>query len=242
MTFHDYFVSDSLCCPSRASIFTGNFPHDTHVLGNTGRHGGLPRLLRPRRGAAHLRDRAQARRLPHRADGQVPQRLPRDAAAPPRRHRRRRPAELRPAGLGELGRRRATATPSSTTCSTPTASSSSTATSPSDYLTDVLARDGADFINRSARAGKPFFLELATFAPHSPYVPAPRNAQDFPGLRAPEPPSFNMLPTHPPTWLSKRPPLTALQIDRINRVFRRRAQAVAAVDAMIGRIERDARC
>jgi len=31
LTFQDYFVSDSLCCPSRASIFTGNFPHDTGV-------------------------------------------------------------------------------------------------------------------------------------------------------------------------------------------------------------------
>ena len=29
LTFNNYFVSDSLCCPSRSSIFTGNFPHDT---------------------------------------------------------------------------------------------------------------------------------------------------------------------------------------------------------------------
>src|ERR1700756_5535330 len=41
MTFDDYFVSDSLCCPSRASIFTGDFPHDTHVCTNSGSHGGM---------------------------------------------------------------------------------------------------------------------------------------------------------------------------------------------------------
>src|SRR5690348_3704855 len=41
LTFRDYFVSDSLCCPSRASIFTGNFPHDTKIFSNTGRHGGF---------------------------------------------------------------------------------------------------------------------------------------------------------------------------------------------------------
>ena len=34
VTFTNYLVSDSLCCPSRASIFTGNFPHDTHIYGN----------------------------------------------------------------------------------------------------------------------------------------------------------------------------------------------------------------
>src|SRR5437763_17218979 len=41
LTFDDYFVSDSLCCPSRSSIFSGNFPHNTDVFSNTGRHGGF---------------------------------------------------------------------------------------------------------------------------------------------------------------------------------------------------------
>ena len=41
LTFDDYFVSDSLCCPSRASIFTGDFPHDTGVFDNVGPQGGF---------------------------------------------------------------------------------------------------------------------------------------------------------------------------------------------------------
>src|SRR5205807_9624991 len=41
MTFSDYFVSDSLCCPSRASILSGRFPHDTGVYSNAGPHGGF---------------------------------------------------------------------------------------------------------------------------------------------------------------------------------------------------------
>ncbi|HVY54833.1 MAG TPA: sulfatase-like hydrolase/transferase, partial [Thermodesulfobacteriota bacterium] len=46
-TFNNYFVTDSLCCPSRSSIFTGRFPHDTGVFRNTGSDGGY-RVFRDR--------------------------------------------------------------------------------------------------------------------------------------------------------------------------------------------------
>jgi len=39
-SFINYFVTDSLCCPSRSSIFTGRYPHDTGVFRNTGKDGG----------------------------------------------------------------------------------------------------------------------------------------------------------------------------------------------------------
>src|SRR3989440_1314487 len=40
-TFSRYFVTDSLCCPSRSSIFTGRFPHDTGIFTNMGSDGGF---------------------------------------------------------------------------------------------------------------------------------------------------------------------------------------------------------
>ena len=40
VSFANYFVTDSLCCPSRSSIFTGAFPHDSGVYRNLEPDGG----------------------------------------------------------------------------------------------------------------------------------------------------------------------------------------------------------
>src|SRR6185369_16907262 len=40
VTFSHYYVSNSLCCPSRSSIFTGMLPHNTRVETNTHPNGG----------------------------------------------------------------------------------------------------------------------------------------------------------------------------------------------------------
>src|SRR5215204_1689208 len=41
VTFTRYFLTDSLCCPSRASIFTGRFPHNTKIFTNVAPDGGF---------------------------------------------------------------------------------------------------------------------------------------------------------------------------------------------------------
>ena len=39
-TFTNFFTVDSLCCPSRAAIFTGQYPHNNGVFRNIGSDGG----------------------------------------------------------------------------------------------------------------------------------------------------------------------------------------------------------
>ena len=68
--------------------------------------------------------------------------------------------------------------------------------------------------------------------------PGSRDANDFPGLRPPVPPLRR--PEHPPARWFWAPGLTRAQIAKIDADFRLRAQAVQAVDRMIGRIEEDA--
>jgi arylsulfatase A-like enzyme len=107
---------------------------------------------------------------------------------------------------------------------------------PKDYLTDVVSRLATDFIERSA--GTPFAIEIATFAPHAPYVPAPRHADKFPGLAAPRTPAFNASPDpNAPEWLKAVPPLSKSDIASIDTDLRMRAQSVLAVDEMIGALQ-----
>jgi len=236
LTFTNYFVSDSLCCPSRASIFTGNFPHDTHVYGNFGTQGGFQAFHRrgeerhtfavalKRHGyrtammGKYLNGYMQA--AGHVADGTATD-VP-STYVPPGW------SEWDVAGWGY---------PEFNYTLNENGVLRRFGHKPSDYLTNVLARKGVAFIHAAAQRHHPFFLELATFAPHSPYTPAPADRGDFPGLRAPRPPSFDVLPTDAPQWLAGRGPLTRKQKSRINWAFRRRAQSVQAVDRMIGRIE-----
>jgi N-acetylglucosamine-6-sulfatase len=237
LTFRNYFVSDSLCCPSRASIFTGDFPHNTHVLSNAGARGGFRGFYRAgdqwrtfnlalqRQGyltammGKWLNGYLETKSSPHEATSAAD--VPSNYVGPGWN-------EWSVAGWGY---------PEFNYQLNQGGTVYNFGHQPDDYLTDVLARKGVSFIHAAAARHQPFFLELATFTPHRPYVPAPRDRNDFPGLKAPRPPSFDVLPTHPPRWLSVRPPLTAHQIKQIDYVFRREAQAVQSIDRMIGQIE-----
>jgi N-acetylglucosamine-6-sulfatase len=229
LTFSNYYVSDSLCCPSRSSIFTGNFPHDTDVLGNTGRHGGYRAFMRAgdeddtfnlALQEAGYRTAMMGKYL----NGYLQE----SVAGLPRGYIPPGWSEWDVVGWGY---------PEFNYWLNDDGTLQYYGHNPADYLTDVLANKGANFIEQSAQMGKPFFLELATFAPHFPYVPAPRDAHSFPGLTAPEPPNFNVLPVDAPRWLANHKPLTSKQIAYINKVFRLRVQSVQAVDRMIGLIE-----
>jgi N-acetylglucosamine-6-sulfatase len=107
---------------------------------------------------------------------------------------------------------------------------------PASYLTDVLGASASRFIKESA--GKPFFVEIATFAPHAPYIPAPRDADAMADLTAPRNPAYNAAPdATTPKWLAALPALSAVDMSNIDRDFRKRAQSVLAVDAMIADLQ-----
>jgi len=222
VTFSNYFVTDSLCCPSRSSIFTGRFPHDTGVFKNTGNDGGY--LVFRNRGLEQVTfatalsaDEYRTAMLGKYLNGYQPAVHP---AAPGW-------TSWAVAGNGYPGFNYNMRQDSKVV---------RYGHEPTDYLTDVLSTLAVRFIKESADA--PFLIEIATFAPHAPYTPAPRDADAFPGLRAPRTLAFNAAPdANAPKWLREIPPLTDAEMTGIDRDFRKRAQSVLAVDKMIGELQ-----
>lgn len=106
---------------------------------------------------------------------------------------------------------------------------------PNDYITDVFSRKATTFISTSGN--KPFFLYLSTAAPHTPATPAPRHANAFPGASAPRTPSWDQADMSSyPSWLRDKNSLRPLQIEKIDTLYRKRMQSMLAVDDMVGNI------
>ena len=223
-TFTDYFVSDTLCCPSRASIFTGRLPHNTGVYNNTGPNGG---------------DKAFD------SHGDQYSTVATDLSA----------IGYRTAMMGKYLNRYHMSTP------TPPGWSNwdvadwgypefnytlkqdnkvvhyggPNEKAKDNYLTDVLSRLGDQFVANMAsrRPSQPFFLEVATFAPHAPYTPAPKYAHLYPGLKYPKTTAYGVANTAPPDWLKDLTKLGPKAQAQIAADFRLRAQSVKSVDDLV---------
>ncbi len=220
--FSHYSVANSLCCPSRATILTGRYPHNTTIFANSRPDGGYARFRA--RGLEQQTYAVALQRAGYRTGfvGKYLNGYRPDRAVPPgwdtwavtgdgyRQYDYTLNVDGRRVRHGHR---------------------------PFDYLTDVLAATGEDFIRDAAAAQRPFALEVSTFAPHAPYTPAHRDRLAYAGLKAPRGGSFDETRmTDKPRWLRRLPRLSDSQLEAIDQTFRKRAQSVRSIDAMLARL------
>lgn len=209
LEFRRSYVAYPLCCPSRTSLLRGQYAHSHQVYTNAAPSGGYAKFLQLGYEQTNLATLLSA-------------------------------AGYRTALLGKYlngyaGREAAHVPPGWTEWASPTNGGYAQynytlnvngkleqhGRAPGDYLQDILTRRALDFMRASRAAGQPFFLEIASFAPHGPATPAPRHEALLPDLRAPRTKSFS---------------LNARAAAAIDSQYRKRVLSLLAVDEMIEQI------
>jgi N-acetylglucosamine-6-sulfatase len=210
--FTQGFVVNPLCCPSRATILSGQYSHGTRVYTNSDYS-----KFRPREGstiatwldAAGYRTGLVGKYLNGYGKGRATSVLPGwDTWR----------AFVQPPGYFNY-------TLSVDGVPTPFGSDAAS------YSTDVLADYATEFI-RTVPAEEPLFLWFGPNAPHNPYTPAPRHATALPGFTAPIYPNVNEAD------VSDKPAYVRRLSAKGNSINSRRkqAQALLAVDEAVGQI------
>ena len=110
------------------------------------------------------------------------------------------------------------------------------------HLDDVISDKASAYAEHAARpdppfftANRPFLMWIGTKAPHQPATPAPRDNKTYPDVSLPRPPSFDEKDvSDKPGWVSDNPTLSAEQKRYMEELYRKRLQSMLAVDDMIG--------
>src|SRR5215210_7673784 len=222
-TFDNSFVSNSLCCPSRATILRGQYTHNHQILSNEPPLGGFQkfRLLGHENSTMATWVKEQGYRTAF--FGKYLNGYD-DTYIPP--------------GWDEWY-----AVTGNYLSHTFNENGHLVDYDPeSNYETDVMRDKATDYISRTAgadppffTANRPFFMWIGTKAPHQPANPAPRDENTYPDISLPQPPSFDEKDiSDKPAWIRGNPPLSLEQKVYMEELYRKRLQSMLAVDDMVG--------
>jgi arylsulfatase A-like enzyme len=223
VTFNNYYVSNSLCCPSRSTIFTGMLPHNTKVETNTKPNGGYDAYMEydnaEKSFSVALQNAGYKTAMMGKfLNGYLPGKyapLPGwsdwfVAGGGYKNFNYDMNSNGRIVHYGHKAQ---------------------------DYLTDVVGARADSLIK--AWKDQPFFIEIATFTPHAPFIPAPRHEDFFKDEKAPRTPRFNkQADSTAPNWMRDLESLNTKQIDKIDDIFRNRLRCVQSIDEMLGNIRK----
>uniref|UniRef100_A0A8K9XJ90 N-acetylglucosamine-6-sulfatase n=1 Tax=Oncorhynchus mykiss TaxID=8022 RepID=A0A8K9XJ90_ONCMY len=102
-----------------------------------------------------------------------------------------------------------------------------------DYLTDLILNRSLHFLDdRSPQ--RPFFIMLSPPAPHSPWTAAPQYEKNFTDVKAPRDGSFDK-PGKDKHWLLRQPsnPMPSTSLNFLDNAYRKRWQTLLSVDDMV---------
>jgi arylsulfatase A-like enzyme len=227
MSVDNFFISNPLCCPSRATLLRGQYAHNHGVYRNEPPFGGFAEFYELENESSTLATWLQSAGYRTVLLGKYLNRYP----FPNDR-------SYVPVGWDEWY---------SAVKGSPFAgykytlnengvlvNYDETGVGESQYMTDVLARKAGDFIDRASADEVPFFVYLNTYAPHVPVKPAKRHEDLFADIKVPRVGSYNELDvSDKPDALKITPLLSNEEMTKLDEENRARVQTMQAVDELI---------
>ena len=219
-TFTNHLVTDSLCCPSRASIQRGQYVHNHKVISNVAATGGgfptfvalgeqrdcLPIWLK----SAGVRTGMFGKYLNEFPDPFKPSYVPPgwdDFVVP----------------VGDKNAYRGYGYTLNTNGVVTQATRK-----PKDYLNNVIDREARSFITESQDT--PFFAWVASYNPHAPFPVSPQMRRvPTPFIGTPRTPVYNAADPARPSWLASRGPLSPQRLATLDRRWNERARSALSV-------------
>jgi arylsulfatase A-like enzyme len=208
--FKRAFVVNSFCCPSRATILTGQYSHSTGVYNVEPPHGGFVSFHDQSTvvtwlHAAGYRTALIGKYLNGYSGTYIPPGWDRWFAL-----QMNDPGRYYDIAVNDQGTIR------------------QFGDAPSDYSTRLYASRAVSFIRHTAR---PFFLYVAPYAPHGPAIPDPRDVSKFPNMRPARPASYDEADvSDKPAWVRALHPMGAAKRAHTDALHVNRFRSLLGVD------------
>ena len=214
VTFSNAYVTQGLCCPSRASMLRGQYPHNTGVTDNTGAayNDFVSSGKEADTFATWVQDAGyQTAYFGKYLNGYNSMGIP----------------DGWDRWFSDIGRAKE---------QNFNDQGRTVSFDPERHLFEDVLRDKAlGWLRGRDGAPEPFLAVLSTHAPHTPATPAPRHAKLFSGADLPKPESFNEKRVGDKNgWIKRLEPLSRTQIDEMEKLYRDRLRVMEGVDEMLG--------
>ncbi|KAG0311503.1 hypothetical protein BGZ99_010122 [Dissophora globulifera] len=236
--FTNYYTTTAMCCPSRVSLWSGQFAHNHNVTDESPPHGSYTKFVAQNLEQNWLPTWLQAAGYSNNYIGKFINGVSPTLKRAPKGFDKDHWEPLVAPNIYTFY------TPIFATNDGPLEAHTGV------YQTDIISDKSIAILDGLAQnKSNPFLFVISPTAPHdevwltpaggtifTPPVPAKRHEGLFKGAKAPRHPSFNPDKNDKVSWVGSLPKLTDSEVDRIDAIYQARLESLQATDELVERV------